>query len=303
MGLTASLAELLSRGIVIAPHEAVAIAQQLIRGCCAAPGSDLAALEPLSLATVHVRADGAVECPGYAATPAVSEIAILLDALVPAGTPHMPGGLRYAIARALLDVDAPPFDSIADFSATLGRFEQGDRTLVVRLLARRVGLVDDRRTRPLATERPRTTAAYPGGAVPSVKRVPAVAAGLVAGLSLIGIGEGMHLLHAPVHAVLHRAATPAASAGSPAAPATSRYPSSTAVHPMAAPASTPASIASPVAPATIAHRRRAVKIARADARVHASGPRATARDRHDAEPHSLFGLRFKWAGDTFAHRD
>jgi hypothetical protein len=222
----------------------------------------------------------------------------------------MPGGLRYAIARALLDVDAPPFDSLADFSATLGRFEQGDRRLVLRLLAHRAGLVEERRMLTAMPPRLRPNAASRSSAVPSVKRVPAVAAGLVAGLSLIGIGEGMHLLHAPVHAVLHRVATQgvsrdeaAARTASPSSVPASANPVAT--NPQPSRTSTPAAAAAPVAPhrpATVAHRRRAVKIARADVPVRASDARAHVRNRHDAEAHSIFGIRFKWGGDTFAHR-
>jgi hypothetical protein len=66
----------------------------------------------------------------------VAEAAILLQTLLPPGAP-LPGGLRYALARALHEVDAPPFDSLQDFSATLSRYERGDRTAAVRRLVRR----------------------------------------------------------------------------------------------------------------------------------------------------------------------
>jgi hypothetical protein len=39
----------------------------------------------------------------------------------------VPGGLRYAVGRALLEVEAPPFDSADEFSSALSRFEAGDR--------------------------------------------------------------------------------------------------------------------------------------------------------------------------------
>jgi hypothetical protein len=70
--------------------------------------------------------DGSVYCRGYHATPAVSEIAILLQSLLPQGT-RAPGALRYTIARALLEVDVEPFDSIWEFSDSLARFERRNR--------------------------------------------------------------------------------------------------------------------------------------------------------------------------------
>jgi hypothetical protein len=68
--------------------------------------------------------------------PAVSEVAILLEAMLPAGT-RLPATLRYTIARALLNVDAPPFDSIEELSSALARFERNDRDAVIRDLVDR----------------------------------------------------------------------------------------------------------------------------------------------------------------------
>jgi hypothetical protein len=131
---TAYVADLLNRGVVLQPHEAVAIAQQLINAPVGA--DDSASLDappgPPSVANVQLRDDGTVACAGCHVTPAVFEIAILMHALLPAGSRQMPGGLRYAIARGLLEVDAPPFDSIAEFSRSLERFERGHRREVVR---------------------------------------------------------------------------------------------------------------------------------------------------------------------------
>ena len=61
----------------------------------------------------------------------------------------MPGGLRYTIARALLEVDVPPFDSLDDFSRDLARHEHGDRAGIVRRLLRasRLSAVGARRYR------------------------------------------------------------------------------------------------------------------------------------------------------------
>jgi hypothetical protein len=95
-------------------------------------------------------------------TPTASEIAIFLQTAL-SNTPRVPGGLRYAIARALHEVDAPPFDTVDDFSLALARYERGSRPDVLRELARRVYIdranaavyrmtVDRRQTVPSATE-------------------------------------------------------------------------------------------------------------------------------------------------------
>src|SRR5688500_14638182 len=53
--------------------------------------------------------------------------------MLPRGGPTpVPGALRYTMARAMLEVDAPPFDSIDELSAVLQRHEKGDRTVVLR---------------------------------------------------------------------------------------------------------------------------------------------------------------------------
>jgi hypothetical protein len=146
--------------VTLASHEAVAIAQQLIHDRCsrvAEPPFGLPSPE-----TVSIDVDGGVVCRGCEVTPTAPEIAIFLHAAL-AHTPRVPGGLRYAIARALHDVDAPPFDSLADFSAALGRYERGRRRDVLRALAGRVDWdcagatlvrmpVDRRRAVPSTTE-------------------------------------------------------------------------------------------------------------------------------------------------------
>jgi hypothetical protein len=118
---TVFLADLIADGARIEPHEAVAIAQLLIGNGAVAPSPE----------NVQLSSDGAASCAGCDVTPAVFEIAALLQKLIPPGTPRVPGGLRYAIARALLEVEAPPFDSVKDFSQSLERFESGDRAAVV----------------------------------------------------------------------------------------------------------------------------------------------------------------------------
>ena len=134
MSTDQSLRELISSGVELTAREAVAIAQELI----ASGPTDARAMPPFgppSLDNVQIYPDGSVECLECASTPAVSEIARLLDAMLPrSARPRVPSGLRYTIARALLEVDAPPFDSLAAFSAALARHEDGDRTDIVRQL-------------------------------------------------------------------------------------------------------------------------------------------------------------------------
>lgn len=82
---------------------------------------------PPTLDNVEIGKDGAVVCPHCGVTPAVSEIGALLDGMLPRSTfVRVPGGLRYTIARALNEVDAPPFDSIAALSDVLVRYDRGN---------------------------------------------------------------------------------------------------------------------------------------------------------------------------------
>jgi hypothetical protein len=122
----------------IVPAEAVAIIQQLI----VTPNPDrlTSPLGPPSISTVFINSDGAVSCSTCDSTFAVSELASLLDAMLPADgamNVPIPGGLRYTIARARLEVDAPPFDSITEFSRVLARHERGERPVVIRRLIAR----------------------------------------------------------------------------------------------------------------------------------------------------------------------
>src|SRR3954469_158377 len=116
-----SIAELLNAGLTLEAHEAVAIAQQLVGDL--RQGEHTSGLEPPygppTATNVILMSDGSVTCVGCETTPAVSEVSIFLDALLPAGSPRVPGGLRYTIARGMLDVDVPPFDSLEEFSQAL----------------------------------------------------------------------------------------------------------------------------------------------------------------------------------------
>jgi len=121
------LAEALERGVRFEPHEVVAITQQLMQQGAAAPAPG----------NVRLSADGTAECVGCDAAPGVYEIAIFLQALLPPERVGVPGGLRYAIARGLHEVDARPFDSIDELGSALQRFERGDHRVVVGQLVRR----------------------------------------------------------------------------------------------------------------------------------------------------------------------
>src|SRR3954469_1924402 len=130
-----SLADLIRRGVTLTPADAVAIAQQFI-ACHNVEVEPSPPFGPPTIDTVHVSADGTVFCAGSPPPPAVSEVARLIEAMLPAGV-KMPGTLRYTIARAFLDVDAPPFDSLQEFSAALARTEPPNRVDVVRGLYQR----------------------------------------------------------------------------------------------------------------------------------------------------------------------
>jgi hypothetical protein len=131
MATTITLAELRRRDVALEPHEAVAIVQRLMQ----TSADDDRNLEPPfglpSAETVAIDADGAVCCSSSAMTLSVQEGAIVLQQLIQLAERRVPGGLRYAIGRALHDVEAPPFDSVSEFSQALERFEQGDRTSVI----------------------------------------------------------------------------------------------------------------------------------------------------------------------------
>jgi WD40-like Beta Propeller Repeat len=153
-----SLAELRAADVSVTPQEAVAIVQSLIHSDLGAAATE-PPFGPPTLDTVAIDADGAVCSRGCATTPAVYELGILLHSLLE-GVSRVPGGLRYAIGRALLEVDAPPFDSLGEFSRGLERFEQGDRVAVVRAIFARAEAV-----RPAAAAATALVLARPAPAV------------------------------------------------------------------------------------------------------------------------------------------
>src|SRR4051794_26848239 len=234
MTMHASAADILQAGLTIEPEEAVAIAQQLIVAIRAGACADLAEppFGPPAPDRVMLCDDGSVTCRGCDATPAVSEVARLLDALLPPAPARVPGGLRYTIARALLDVDVAPFDSLDELSDTLSRYERGSREqLVIGLLQRFTvarGLVPaaivERRRHVRATELRRalreadarlymqTAALHAVTVTPQPPRARGIGAGLAcvaAGALLVVAGESMHRVRHSAEATAVVAPAPA----------------------------------------------------------------------------------------------
>lgn len=131
------LRELRERSAGLRSFEAVAIAQQLMHDDVDTSGAR-APFGPLSAETVGIDVSGRVHCHGCAVSQSVAEVAIFLQGMLDEFVDRVPAGLRHALARALHDVDAPPFDSGHEFGAVLARFERGARTEVLRRLFRRV---------------------------------------------------------------------------------------------------------------------------------------------------------------------
>src|SRR5262249_10694625 len=128
--------------VTLTADEAVAIAQRLIHNNHDS-GPPEPPFGPPSLENVRLTDTGEVECRAYEDTPAVSEIAILLQSML-APSAYAPTGLPYPIARALHEVDVPPCDSIEDFSEALARYERQDRAGVIRRLVNRARAVKPR---------------------------------------------------------------------------------------------------------------------------------------------------------------
>jgi len=324
MDTTVSLADLRDLGISIQPHEAIAIAQLLINE---PPGTVTGEVEhaspgPLSIHRVHLARDGSVVCGGWDATPAVSEMAILLQTVLPLGGPGMPGGLRYAIARALLDVEAPPFDSLEEFSQALARFERGDRREAIRQLFERA-LSARRMPRGAASaaELAQLDRRRPGVSVTDLRRdlreadlrlyelqfaaagrrrddgpdarpgprFPVTMAAVVGGLSLLGAAEAVHLRMAQ-----HPKSTPS--------PITRQISNSETPTPVESVQSTAAEVKDPSTSTPILTRNRRTHL-RHVVSSKASAQRVSAtrsRQRDKSESSGIFPhIRFKWSNDVF----
>jgi hypothetical protein len=143
---TISVAELVSRGVALSAPEAIAITRALIHGD-PVPVDAATPVGPPTLATVRLSEDGTVSCSSCGIAPSVAEGAILLNEMLQQSGTKPGGGLRYAIARALLQVDAPPFESTAAFSRALQRYGEGEPQPIVQQ-------VWDRATRTTAASRP-----------------------------------------------------------------------------------------------------------------------------------------------------
>ena len=123
---TINLGHLLGRGVRLDSREAVAIAQGVASACGAAVPEN-----------VELTSDGTVSCIRGTNAPGAAELAGFLQRLLPPET-RVPAPLRYSIARALGQVEAPPFESLEAFSTTLRRFEAGPRAEIIRGLLQRV---------------------------------------------------------------------------------------------------------------------------------------------------------------------
>src|SRR4051794_4710326 len=110
--LTIALSHLRKSGVRLEPHEAVALARELLACPCGIPTPE----------NIHLGSDGSATCIANDGVASVANVADLLQTLLPPGTPNMPASLRYAIARGLGVVEAPPFGSPGEFSTTLARF-------------------------------------------------------------------------------------------------------------------------------------------------------------------------------------
>ena len=134
--LTIALSHLRGRGVRLEAHEAVALARELLAHPCGIPTPE----------NIQLGSDGSASCISADGTPSVRSVADLLQRLLPPGTRGVPASLRYAIARGLEVVEAPPFGSPGEFSNALARFEKGASRDVLRGVLQRGA----RPSRPIA---------------------------------------------------------------------------------------------------------------------------------------------------------
>jgi len=158
--LTVALSQLLGRGVRVEPHEAVALARELLAQPCGIPTPE----------NIQLTSDGSASCIGSEGVPSVASVAGLLLTLLPDGTPNVPAPLRYAIARGVGAVEAPPFASAGDFSSALERFERGPSREVLKGLLQRGA----RRARPIAAPITAPIAATRVPVTPPVSAPPSV---------------------------------------------------------------------------------------------------------------------------------
>jgi hypothetical protein len=220
------MADVLGHGVVLQPFEAVAIVQELIHQTPEAAGFEARPVPP-SPGDVTIRSDGSVAWAKRPGRLSPAEVAILLQMLM-TGSSRVPGGIQYAIARALHDVEGAGFQSVEEFSSVLIRHERRDRAAVLRALGGRVSRIvaapdrlkpgvagtssTERRSTPslvtelrrelrtadLALFHSRASAPRAATAAPAwARRVPPVVIGLTAGLVVALSGETVRLYRAP----------------------------------------------------------------------------------------------------------
>jgi hypothetical protein len=134
--LRTPLSALLARGVRLETHEAVALALELLAHPGGIPTPE----------NIQLGSDGSASCISIDGMPSVASVADLLLTLLPAGTPNVPAPLRYAIARGLEAVEAPPFASLGEYSSALERFQKGANRDVLRGVLQRSA----RRSPPIA---------------------------------------------------------------------------------------------------------------------------------------------------------
>jgi hypothetical protein len=226
--ITVPLSQLLDRGVRLDVSEAIAVTQSVAGG----PGAP-------TVSTVELGSDGRARCIGAGGVPTVEALSALLAALLPES--GVPPALRYAIARGLGQVTAPPFASVAAFSDVLARFETADRPTVIRGLLTRarpapspavpLPMLDDRPTSSTPHARPAPTPAplvMPLEDRPMSRRLrPALVALALLGSGLAGFaGVELYRSRVSVHASTPSASAPTApvpvaSTPSPSAPTAS----------------------------------------------------------------------------------
>jgi len=239
---TVSIAEV-ARRLALQPRDVVAVVQQLIHRSADERGEAQPPFAPLSPENIALRSDGTVVCTGCSATSSIAETAILLQNLL-AETASVPSGLKYVIARALQEVEGPPFYSLDDFSSALARHEQVDSQAVVRRLVERfelapialaVALLDRRAYPSIVAElrrelRDSDRARFerqasldsnsPVGSFRShLNRVPAPLAGVAAGIVVVLAGQNLNLHRDNTPPVARNVATTAPASANVAPPA------------------------------------------------------------------------------------
>jgi hypothetical protein len=132
-----SLAELPRAGLTLRPAEAAAIVREICRQ------HDRGELPGIPSAhVVRLTSDGRVVAAGPISPdqpPVVRAAQLLSDLLPPFDAPapyRAPGGLRLVVARALGNIDLPPFVSLEEFSAALDGFAAPDLAEAARSLFR-----------------------------------------------------------------------------------------------------------------------------------------------------------------------